>query len=59
MRVRGRPRREDSKRGYVKFRVNGEDEYKLYELSEKTGMNKSELMRKALDNLYKIHSFRN
>ena len=59
LRLRGRPKKNNSKSGIVKFRIGSEDAYKLYVLSEKLGLTKSEIMRKALDNLYRINRYKN
>ena len=41
------------------IRISSEDMYKLYEISEKTGLNKSEILRKSLDTMYQIYRCRN
>lgn len=58
LRKRGRPLKENSKRGYIHFRTDGDEAYKLHELSEKLGTSKSDVMRKAIDNLYRIYKYR-
>ena len=59
LRGRGRPKKENSKSGRMMIRISSEDMYKLYEISEKTGLNKSEILRKSLDTMYQIYRCRN
>lgn len=59
IRERGRPRKENSKNVRMMIRMSSDDAYKLHIVSEKTGLNKSEIIRKALDTQYQIHKNRN
>ena len=45
MAKRGRPIKEDAKRGVLNFRLDAEAEANLHELCEITGKNKSEVLR--------------
>ena len=58
-RGRGRPCKDNSKRDTVRFRIDDEDEDRMRDLMSKTGLSRSEIMRKALRNLYQIYRFRN
>jgi hypothetical protein len=58
-RGRGRPCKDKSKRDTVRFRIDDEDEDRMRDLMSKTGLSRSEIMRKALRNLYQIYRFRN
>ena len=56
MKKRGRPRSGDAKNEQLKVRIGYDERYMLDCLSDKTGDNCSEIMRKALKHYY-FHVF--
>ena len=57
MKKRGRPTKLDSKKVRFMFRMDVDEWDKLSAISDETGLSKSEILRKALNTQYKIHSY--
>ena len=45
----GRPKKDDSKVHQIRIRLNEEEQERLNELAIRTGLNKSDVIREALD----------
>ena len=58
MKKRGRPVKEDAKRGKFQIRMSAEDEAMLDFVCEKTGKNKTEAVRMALKAAYNLEKTR-
>ena len=52
---RGRPKKSDSKRGYVKTRLSEDEAKMLDEMYSESDMSRSEIVRRAIRNAYLVH----